>query len=234
MRFVIPVLIAVFVSVLAFGCRDYVSLPDVCCARPPEKISPESIRRKRMTNIVQALRAYNDEFGTLPPAYTRDEKGQPLTSWRVLILPQLGHHAIYAEYDQSQAWDSPANVAWSQKTPTPYFDPFLKDAEPGMTSFVGIVLEEKLPSRCGVFSESTLPEELASEALIVENLAQPVIWSQPVDLSPDEVLAWQSSDSDDSPYLNVGLANGRTWQFTNENRHLLAEVLQLGGGLTAW
>lgn len=229
-RWSIPVLLVVFVSILVFGCRDYIEGPKVCCARPVEEISPEDSLRQKMPEILLALRAYHDEFGSLPPAYTKDENGQPLTSWRVLILPQLGCHEIYAQYDQSQPWDSPANLAWAQKTPAPYRDPLQRDFEPGLTTFVGLVGKG---TRLSTDDDSrlSLPEDDTSNtALILQDMAQPVIWSQPIDLSPEEILARETVGSEKSPYLNVGMASGRIWQFTNENRHLLEELLRPSNG----
>ncbi len=232
-RYSIPVLIALFVSVLVFGCRDYVAPRKVCCARPmPEEPEPISAPQ-RMSHICMALRAYHDEFGTLPPAYTRDESGQPLTSWRVLILPQLGYREIYAEYDHSQPWDSPTNLAWAEKTPTPYLDPQLKDAEPGRTSFVGIVGTSTPLNVEGSPGLSRLPDDLedqAKMALIAQDLAHPVVWSQPVDRSPEEILGRETFRTEQSPYLNVGLANSNTWQFLDTNRHTLQKLLSGSGG----
>src|SRR5690348_8934782 len=34
-------------------------------------------------SIGQALRAYHDTFGSLPPAYVADDQGMPMHSWRV-------------------------------------------------------------------------------------------------------------------------------------------------------
>ncbi|PQO31757.1 DUF1559 domain-containing protein [Blastopirellula marina] len=228
-RWSIPVLIAIFISVLVFGCRDYSPEPRICCARPVQKNSPENWFRHRMSEILLALRAYHDEFGSLPPASTHDEKGQPLVSWRVLILPQLGYHEIYAQYDQSQPWDSPANLAWAKRTPTPYQDPLQKDFEPGLTTFVGLVGKGTLLSADGGAPRLSLPaDDTDNAAFILQDLAQPVIWSQPVDRSPKEILARETLGSEQSPYLNVGLASGRIWQFTHENRHLLEELLAPG------
>lgn len=54
---------------------------------------PEAARRSACANnlkrIGEALRAYVDEHGTLPPAFTVDGDGRPLASWRVLLLPYL-------------------------------------------------------------------------------------------------------------------------------------------------
>ncbi|RCS40670.1 DUF1559 domain-containing protein [Bremerella cremea] len=226
-RWSIPLLLVVFASVLAFGCSDSIFSHKVCCAGPPaELVSSEKQLHKRMAQIIQGLRAYHEEFGTLPPAYTTDENGQPLTSWRVLILPQMGFQAIYDQYDQSQPWDSPANQAWANQTPAPYQDPLYTDGEPGWTTFVGIVGAGLPLGANGSAGRSLWSDSLTNGALLVEDLAQPVIWSQPVDRSPDEILARESLRCEKAPYLNVGLADEKVWQFTDATRHTLEQLLR--------
>jgi hypothetical protein len=43
-----------------------------------------------LQRIVLAMLIYERQHGTLPPAYTVDASGQPLHSWRVLLLPYVG------------------------------------------------------------------------------------------------------------------------------------------------
>ena len=77
-------------------------------------------RRQCANNLRQihtALKAYEKNFGRLPPAYVTDKAGTRLYSWRVLILPYLGPEgeAIAKQFDRSQAWNSPQNggIQWS-------------------------------------------------------------------------------------------------------------------------
>ncbi len=43
-----------------------------------------------LERILAAMQAYHQKHGHLPPAYSQDQDGQPLHSWRVLLLPYLG------------------------------------------------------------------------------------------------------------------------------------------------
>jgi hypothetical protein len=83
------------------------------CLRPMTSGSPTRAGRARceahLRQITQALHAYHDQWDRLPPAVTRDAAGQPLHSWRTLILPYLGRQSAYDAYDFSQPWDSPWN-----------------------------------------------------------------------------------------------------------------------------
>ncbi|MGL6227163.1 MAG: DUF1559 domain-containing protein [Thermoguttaceae bacterium] len=59
----------------------------------------EAARRMRCSNnmrqIVLAFHAYHAQHGCFPPTYTVDERGQPLQSWRVLILPYIEQQDLY-------------------------------------------------------------------------------------------------------------------------------------------
>jgi len=65
----------------------------------------------RMKNVVLALHSYHSSYHAFPPAYTVDSDGNPLHSWRTLILPYLDQRELYEMIDLSKAWDDPANAA---------------------------------------------------------------------------------------------------------------------------
>ena len=56
-------------------------------------------RRMLCTNnlkqLALAMHTYNDYHKSFPPAYTTDEDGKPLHSWRVLILPFIEQRGLY-------------------------------------------------------------------------------------------------------------------------------------------
>jgi len=52
---------------------------------------------------------YHDAYKCFPPAYTVDENGKPLHSWRVLLLPFLEQNVLYAQIRLNEPWDSEHN-----------------------------------------------------------------------------------------------------------------------------
>lgn len=73
---------------------------------------PAARRTQCKSNLRQiglALHNYVDVYGTFPPAYTVDEYGNPLHSWRTLILPYLDQPTLYDKIDLSKPWDDPVN-----------------------------------------------------------------------------------------------------------------------------
>ena len=65
--------------------------------------------RENMRLIGNVLQVYQDKHGALPPAYTVDENGNPLHSWRVLILPYMGYRELYEQIRLDEPWDSEHN-----------------------------------------------------------------------------------------------------------------------------
>ena len=62
-----------------------------------------------MKQIALAFHMYYDKHGHLPPAYSVDENGKPLHSWRVLILPFMEQKVLYAQIRLDEPWDSEYN-----------------------------------------------------------------------------------------------------------------------------
>jgi len=52
---------------------------------------------------------YHDVHGSFPPAYTVDENGKPLHSWRVLLLPCINQEKLYEKIRLDEPWDSEYN-----------------------------------------------------------------------------------------------------------------------------
>jgi len=73
-----------------------------------------------MQRIASALEAYRNHHGDLPPAYSTDEQGNPLHSWRVLILPYFEDQNIldlYNEIRLDEPWDSEWNSQFHERAP---------------------------------------------------------------------------------------------------------------------
>ena len=61
-----------------------------------------------MSQLTLAFLVYHEVHGSFPPAYTVDENGKPLHSWRVLILPFIEQKALYDKIRLDEPWDSEA------------------------------------------------------------------------------------------------------------------------------
>src|SRR5262245_61477503 len=81
---------------------------------PAVRRSREPARRTQCKNYLKqiglALHNYLEDYHALPPAFTVDAYGQPLHSWRTLILPYLDQRLLYETIDLSKPWNDPANA----------------------------------------------------------------------------------------------------------------------------
>jgi len=83
-------------------------------------VDGQSVNTDHLKIIGQALEAYALENGSYPPAALLNDKGQPTVSWRVLILPYLGHKELYERFDLSKPWNDPANLPLLREMPGVY------------------------------------------------------------------------------------------------------------------
>lgn len=73
---------------------------------------PASYRMSCSNNLKQialALHNYEAAYGSFPPAWTVDEDGNRLHSWRTLLLPYLEYKPLYDTIDLSKPWNDPVN-----------------------------------------------------------------------------------------------------------------------------
>ena len=91
-----------------------------------------------LSEIGDALLAYQKKHDCFPPAYTTDEEGNPLHSWRTLILPFLGHEDLFAQVDLTKPWDAPSNQAVASEIPPEYLCGSA-DLNPGQTTYVAVI-----------------------------------------------------------------------------------------------
>lgn len=127
------------------------NLPDLLStaeAKPrPGETSPLERARataRRMTSMTHlklltlAFHNYHDTYDRFPPAAVTGPDGKPWHSWRVLLLPYLEENDLYDQYDFSQPWDSPKNLAVAEKMPEVFRDPAREGPPDHFTDYAAI------------------------------------------------------------------------------------------------
>lgn len=109
-----------------FGCLGITAVLALLVALllPATRSAREAGRRNTCSNNLKqiglALLNYEAVHHALPPAYTVDDGGKPLHSWRTLILPFMEREDLYRQIDLSKAWDDPANRSVFDTPVQPY------------------------------------------------------------------------------------------------------------------
>jgi hypothetical protein len=125
--------------------------------------------------------------GRLPPAVACSKDGQPLYSWRVLLLPELDEEELYKEFHLDEPWDSPHNIALLPRMPLVYALPRRKAAKvPPFHTIMHVFVGKgaAFEGRKGVRLPDDFPDGISHTILIVEAGA-PVPWTKPEDLPYD-------------------------------------------------
>ena len=163
---------------LIIPCLIALLLPAVQAAR-------EAARRTQCINnlkqIAMALSSYHSAYGSFPPPATRDAKGMPLLSWRVLILPYMGQDDLYEQFELNEAWDSPHNAMLLNRMPPVLRCP--SESMPvGSTNYQAFVGPRTAfdPSLNGVRIAQIV--DGTSNTVLVAESATPVPWTKPEDM----------------------------------------------------
>lgn len=142
-----------------------------------------------LRHIGLALANYENSNGSYPSAYVSDVRGQRLYSWRYFLLPALQEAKLHAEFDPSQAWDSPANAPLASWPLTSFRCPTDDVSAPGGTNYVVIV------DPSGIFTgdKPVKFEEITdgtSNTLLAIEIDHSIPWSSPYDPTLDQVIDW--------------------------------------------
>jgi hypothetical protein len=143
----------------------------------------------RLRQLAVALAEYERKHGRLPPPFLTDERGKPMHSWRVLILPFLEEEALYDSYDFDKPWDHPDNLRLEDQMPAVFRCPINGSPLP-TTSYLAVVGDHTLwPISGEAFRLGGLqPGEAANIVLLVEPKAASMHWMSPTDVVIDEKM----------------------------------------------
>jgi prepilin-type processing-associated H-X9-DG protein len=197
--------------------------------------------RANLLRIGQALQQYHDEHGSYPPAFLADDKGVPQHSWRVMILPQLGEHALYRQYHFQEPWDSPHNLAIASRMPAVFRCPADPDAAlQNDTSYMVVVgPRTPFPPKGQTTKQNqALWDPLAETLLVVEVAGSGVGWTSPNDLQAEQLRlvvnpgrnASKSISSNHPKGVNALFADGQVrWLSDMVPQELLSAALTRDG-----
>ncbi len=140
---------------------------------------------QQLKTLALGVHNYEGIHHRFPPAAVFDEHGQPLLSWRVLILPYLEDPSMQALFDRfklDEPWDSPHNMELLAVMPKVYA--IGPDAKPGKTHTYRQVFVGKgaaFEGTEGLRVPEDFPDGLSNTILIVEG-GEPVPWTKPQDI----------------------------------------------------
>ena len=177
----------------AFGKRglSFIGVGSVALTLIILLISPPGYRQqcarskciRNLTRIAAALNAYHAQYGSYPPTYVTDENGTPVHSWRVLVLPQLGEHALYNAYRFDESWDGPHNNRLRYHMPDVFRCPWSQQGYASCrTSYVAIRGADTAWSGDLARRKADIWWDRVATILVMEDTSGTICWSEPRDL----------------------------------------------------
>ena len=143
-----------------------------------------------MKKILLALHNYKSEHGRFPPAVVYDPSGKPMHSWRVLILPYLGEHDLFDQYDHSHAWDSPQNQKLRNAMPDVFRCPSHghhgNELAEEYTNYVWVQSTNAESEKTR--SDDSMQNPQGRSILLSEVNHRSVVWTSPNDMTDSEFL----------------------------------------------
>jgi Protein of unknown function (DUF1559) len=135
-----------------------------------------------------ALLQYNEAHGRFPAPALAGRDGTKRLSWRVAILPQLGHQALYERFHLDESWDSPHNRSLLAEMPQVFACPGGPARRAGKTSYLVVVGPETDAYSINTPFEPTRGADIrhitdgASGTILVIETDTAVPWTKPDDL----------------------------------------------------
>ncbi|HVK11624.1 MAG TPA: DUF1559 domain-containing protein [Gemmataceae bacterium] len=152
---------------------------------------------ENLDRIGVALHNYDDVHNRLPndtyglgPKKAGVTTPKPLLSWRVHLLPSLGHEPLYKRFKLDEPWDSPNNKPLIDQMPAVYGRPAEQTAAgPGKTFYrgfchAGAVFEKpRVPNQPNPVSLASIraADGLPITIAVIE-AAEPIEWTRPDEL----------------------------------------------------
>jgi len=133
--------------------------------------------------IVLAFHNYHDIHTRFPAAWTVDEDGNPLHSWRVAILPYIEQSALYQKIRLDEPWDSEYNRQFHALCPPVFQCPRVVAGNPdiqrlGLTTYSIIVGPNAWPEGDQRYTLPMITDGTSNTWAVVER-QQPVNWMDP-------------------------------------------------------
>ena len=180
---------------------------------PMIRASLDAARRAQCVNnlrqIALAMHNYHSANNAFPRSASVDEKGKPLLSWRVAILPYLGYQELYNKFNLNEPWDSDHNKALLKEMPPAYSCFDRVKPEPFTTSYQVIVGKNAMFETDEEVSVVNVTDGTSNTYLVVESKTS-VPWTKPEDLTFDPAAApsFCGAGSSHPGGFNAAMADG--------------------------
>ena len=151
----------------------------------PRGASRRTQCKNNLKQIALALHFYHDTYKVFPPAYTIDENGNPLHSWRTLILPFFDQQPLYKTIDKtidlSKPWNDPVNAEAYKTVVYGYLCPSAA-VEATRTTYLAVVTPDSVIRPIQSCKMADVTDGTSNTLMVVEVPPEKAVhWMAPVD-----------------------------------------------------
>lgn len=139
----------------------------------------------KLKSIALAIYNYEHDHGHFPPPFIPDEKGKPMHSWRVLLLPYLEEDNMFKQYRMDEPWNGPNNRKLATKSPRCYQSILannLHEGNKGETNFLAVTGSGTFWEFSGKLTVKQLGDRAPKVVTFVINDGMGINWMEPSDL----------------------------------------------------
>ena len=153
-------------------------------------ISPEKSCLNRVRNIGLAFANYSlSNKGFLPPAYAADRTGQPIHSWRAMLLWELGQFRESRQYRTDEPWNGPHNASFAEQNSLMWHCEVDPANEPNTSYMVVVGPRTAFPGvKPRALDEIARRDGTSNTLLAVEVAESQTPWTKPRDVQFDDAL----------------------------------------------
>jgi hypothetical protein len=220
-----PLLIVTIACVLVIGTR---------LVRRAQWDARRSTAYGRLCQMRLALQDYEWEHGSLPPLCLRDDSGDPIHSWRALVLPYLELESL-KQLDLSKPWNSVHNSKLIENVPLTEWVWFARDGfsdrSPASTHIFALLGANSIWEPTTGLPNGTT-EECPNSILLISVPQSNIAPMQPGDITEDEVRK-MVEDGHEVLFIMAGIPHGYGVVTIERGRlafHSWQEVLDRKGG----
>jgi hypothetical protein len=188
------------------------------------KLDSGASDEEKLRLLLLAMHNFADIFKHFPaPANRRDRSEKP-HSWRVALLPVLGHAELYKQYRFDEPWDSESNIKLVEKMPAVFGskDPSSKSGKTRFQMLVGngAAFDVNRPTEFRDIADGT------SNTIALAVASNTVPWTKPEDIQfvPNASLAKLA------PSMLVGMCDGSVRKLPAGGEQVLTVFATRSGG----
>jgi hypothetical protein len=147
---------------------------------------PAAWKQQSKDNLIRlgkAMHEYHDVFKRFPNQRGLGPNKSADLSWRVALLPFLGHEKLYMQFNHSEPWDSPHNKKVLEDNPMPdvFKSPLAAAGE--KKTYYQIFFGDKAIWRPASLPRTTSITDGTSYTILIVEAKEPVYWTGPGDIS---------------------------------------------------